>query len=123
MTKKTTAPIDPDSLHITDEEFVDAPRIASSKYDAIFAKLRPGQRLVCPPGVAARLAQTLRVWLQKRGHRPPLVKNRNLCQDGMGGVWWLGAKEQAAPLPTLEPIKPASSVPNAFESYKKRRAG
>lgn len=122
MTKQTTSLIDPASLRIVDEEFLDAPRIAASKYDAIFAKLRPGQRLVCPPGVADRLAQTRRVWLKKRGHRPPLVKNRNLCQDGLGGVWWLGAKEQAQPMPTPAPIEPASSVPNAFESYKKRRA-
>lgn len=38
MTKKT-APIDPASPRIIDDEFVDAPRIASSKYDAIFANL------------------------------------------------------------------------------------
>lgn len=107
MTKKATAPIDMSLLRITDDPYRGRRPAAEGKYDPIFAKITQGKRLVCPSGHAGKIAQLLRKWLQKQGTASPLIRSVDDYGDGMGGVWWLGAKEpktalaKGAPWPTV----------------------
>ena len=93
MTKKIkpghTKHIDPSTLYITDEPFVGRRSVQGSKYDDIFARLPKNQRLVCASGQAARLSQGLRKWLERRGQPGAVVRSKERCDDGKGGVWWL----------------------------------
>ena len=81
--------IDVSKFFITDEPYEENRRYYGSKYDAIFAKLKQNQRLAVPEGTAARVGQGLRKWLEKMGHHRPIVRSKEVCKDGMGGVWWL----------------------------------
>jgi hypothetical protein len=95
--KTNVAPIDPSSLYITDEPFVGGRAVQGSKYDEIFSKLPKNQRLVCATGQAARLSQGLRKWLEKRGHEAAVVRSKERCDDGKGGVWWLDGERAERP--------------------------
>lgn len=116
--------IDPASLKIVDEAYVAERPPQGSKYDEIFSKLKQGQRLVCGAGHAGRLSQQLRVWLRQRGIDAPLVRCKERCNDGNGGVWWLGQKDER----TAKPAKPVKlktkfvSGNNPFEQLAKRAA-
>ena len=95
---KTKAPInflDPSTLRIVDEPYKDGRASPVSKYEPIFSALKPGQRLVCPHGSASRLSAQLRNWLEKKGVKEPIVRARERCDDGEGGVWWI--QEAAKP--------------------------
>ena len=52
------------------------------------------QRMVCPNGSASRLSAQLRNWLEKKGHKEPIVRARERCDDGEGGVWWIKEAEK-----------------------------
>ncbi len=116
--------IDPASLRIVDEEYVGKRAAQGSKYDEIFSVLRQGQRLACGSGHAGRLSQQLREWLRQRGIENPLVRSKERCDDGDGGVWWLGQKDER----TAKPAKPVKlktkfvSGNNPFEQLAKRAA-
>ena len=101
MTKKInpghTKPIDPSTLYITDEPYVGGRSAQVSKYDEIFSKLPKNQRLVCATGQAARLSQGLRKWLERRGQPDAVVRSKECCDDGKGGVWWLDGERAARP--------------------------
>lgn len=89
---KTKTPInflDPSTLRIVDEPYKDGRASPVSKYEAIFSALKPGQRLVCQHGSASRLSAQLRNWLEKKGHKNVIVRARERCDDGLGGVWWI----------------------------------
>ena len=89
---KSKAPInflDPSTLRIVDEPYKDGRASPVSKYEPIFSKLKPGQRIVCPTGYAARLSAQCRNWLEKKGHKNVVVRARERCDDGLGGVWWI----------------------------------
>lgn len=60
---KATDLYDVASLSISNDPFVGRKRKEGSKYDAIFSKLKIGQRLVCHSDAAARLASQLKQWL------------------------------------------------------------
>lgn len=83
---------------------------AGSKYDALFSKLQQGQRIKCPPEAASALGTRLRKWLKREGHPKARVATRKLCEDGAGGVWWLGERE-------AKPERPS----NVFDQLVKRR--
>lgn len=91
MTKAKTPAnfIDPASLHIVDEPYKSSRTTQASKYDAIFSELKPNQRLVCPAGSGSKLSSALKKWLNKKGYQSPLIRARERCEDGNGGVWWL----------------------------------
>lgn len=81
-------------MSVTNESFSAFPvRRAKSKYDDLFRKVAQDMRLKCPPGTSARMAAGLKKWLIQQGHANPIVKSREHCGDGMGGVWWLGEAE------------------------------
>ena len=87
--------LDPSTLRIVDEPHKDGRASPVSKYESIFSALKPGQRLVCPHGSASRLSAQLRNWLEKKGVKEPIVRARERCDDGEGGVWWI--QEAAKP--------------------------
>jgi len=123
MSNKTTktGSIDPASLKIVDEAYVAERPPQGSKYDDIFSRLKQGQRIVCGAGHAGRLSQQLRVWLCQRGIDAPLVRCKERCDDGKGGVWWLGRKDER----TAKPVKLKTkfvSGNNPFEQLVKRAA-
>ena len=86
--------LDPAKLRIVDEPYKDGRATPVSKYETIFSELKPNQRLVCPNGSASRLAAQLRNWLEKKGHKEPIVRARERCDDGQGGVWWIKEAEK-----------------------------
>ena len=122
MSKKYTkqGSIDPASLKIVDEAYVAERPPQGSKYDEIFSKLKQGQRLVCGAGHAGRLSQQLRVWLRQRGIDAPLVRCKERCNDGLGGVWWLGQKEEQPAKPVK--LKTKFAGRNPFAQLEKRAA-
>ncbi len=87
-TKKPFQRIDVQQLRIVDEPYRSG-RCVCSKYDEIFSQLQKGQRLVCQAGHAGKLGNSLKKWLAARGQKAPLVRARERCDDGQGGVWWL----------------------------------
>lgn len=86
--------IDVSKLKIVDEPYVDGRSMTVSKYDAFFATVQPEKRIVCPTGRAGGLGSQLRKWLERQGHTKPIVKSRERCADGNGGVWWIKAQEK-----------------------------
>ena len=113
------APIDLSTLYITDEPFVEGRAAQVSKYETIFSKLPKNQRLVCPSGKAGRIGQSLRDWLEKRGHEAPVVRSKERCDDGKGGVWWLDgerAEQRPCHAKPAEPAERPSRVKTTFAS-------
>lgn len=81
--------IDPSKLRIVDEPYKDGRASPVSKYEPVFSAVKPNQRIVCPAGSAARLAAKFRNWLEKKGNKDVIVRARERCDDGQGGVWWI----------------------------------
>jgi hypothetical protein len=75
-------------LSITD----DPPPVNHAKpgghYSTLFARLQPGQRIVCPPDRARAIGASLKDWLQKRGVSAHVQTCTRYEKDGMGGVWY-----------------------------------
>ena len=94
---KSKAPIqyiDPATLRIVDEPYKDGRATPISKYEPIFSSVCPNQRIVCPAGAGSRLAAQFKKWLENKGHKNPIVRARERCDDGMGGVWWIKEAEK-----------------------------
>ena len=89
------------SLSISNDPFIGRRRKEGSKYDPIFSKLKIGQRLVFHSDAAARLASQLKQWLEKHGHKNPVVRAVSHYGDGKGGVWWM--EVDAAPKGRAKP--------------------
>lgn len=87
--------IDPNALRIVDEAYTDGRATQATKYDAFFQSVPPNKRIQCPQGKASGLASSFRRWLEKRGHKDVVVRSRERCADGLGGVWWV--KEEQKP--------------------------
>lgn len=118
MTKPKLHPntqIDLSTLYITDEPFVGGRTVQGSKYDEIFSRLPKNQRLVCATGQAARISQGLRKWLEKRGHEAAVVRAKERCDDGKGGVWWLDGERAERPS-HAKPAERPSRVKTTFAS-------
>lgn len=87
--------IDVATLRILDEPYTDGRATQKTKYDEFFSGVKPNKRIVCPTGKAGGLASSYRKWLMKRGEKSPVVRSRETCEDGDGGVWWI--KEAVKP--------------------------
>lgn len=98
--------IDVSKLRIVDEPYKDGRSLPVSKYEAFFATVEAGKRIVCPTGRAGGLGSQLRKWLERQGHKNAVVKTRERCPDGDGGVWWVETK--AAPKTVWQPLKKAA---------------
>ena len=102
--KKTTTvytAIDPNELSISNDVYTGRERSSEGKYAELFSKVKQGQRIVCPEGRAGGIAHAYAKWLKKNiGAKHPIVRTKDRCDDGKGGVWWLGEKE----------AKPAATV-------------
>ena len=96
MASKNTpdARIDVASLRVVDEPYADGRAMQATKYDRFFETVQPNKRIQCPHGKAGGLANSFRKWLQKRGHKDVVVKSRERCEDGLGGVWWIKEAEK-----------------------------
>lgn len=95
MKKPTTyQPIDPSELSISNDPYTGRERTNEGKYAEIFRKVKQGQRIHCPPGRAGAIAHAYEQWLLKNvGAKKPVIRTKRKCDDGKGGVWWLGEKE------------------------------
>ena len=110
--------IDLNDLIIDNHEYTGKRDQKVSKYEPLFVKLKQGQRIACPPGKACgAIANNLRKWLQGKGHANPDIRTKRECEDGKGGVWWMG--EQAAK--EAKPAKPKATK-HAWPSVAKRVA-
>ena len=105
MASKNTpdSQIDVTKLRISDDPYNDGRAEQKTKYDEFFASVKPNKRIVCPAGKAGGLASSFRKWLTKRGEKSPVVRSRETCQDGHGGVWWI--KEAAKPATLWQPME------------------
>lgn len=98
---KTYQPIDPSELSISNDEYSGRERTHEGKYADIFSRVKQGQRIVCPEGRAGGIAHAYAKWLQHNiGAKKPIIRTKDRCPDGKGGVWWLGEKD----------AKPATTV-------------
>lgn len=86
--------IDPSALSIVDEPYTDGRSRPVSKYEEIFSQLEQDKRLRCPAGTACKLSGRLKHWLAKQGHKDAVVRARERCDDGQGGVWWIKPDEK-----------------------------
>ena len=95
MKKPTTyQPLDPAELSISNDAYTGRERSSEGKYAELFSKVKQGQRIVCPEGRAGGIAHAYAKWLKKNiGAKQPIVRTKDRCDDGKGGVWWLGEKE------------------------------
>ena len=92
--KKPIQYLDPSKLRVVDEPYKDGRASPVSKYEPVFSVVKPNQRIVCPAGSAARLSAQYRNWLEKKGHKNVVVRARERCNDGEGGVWWIKEAEK-----------------------------
>lgn len=101
MTKKAYSPIDPSELSISNDPYIGRSYTTEGKYAHIFSKVKQGQRIVCPENRASGIAHAYMKWLKANiGAKQPIVRTKDRCDDGKGGVWWLGEKD----------AKPAATV-------------
>lgn len=70
-------------------------RMVKSKYHDVFEAMQQGQRIVCPPGTAARIATQYRKWLAQRDIKAE-VRAFERCDDGKGGVWLVSITKPVA---------------------------
>ncbi len=99
---KTNKPISPaqhidlGDLSICSDPIPEHRKLVGSKYDELFAKLKPGEAIKCPPGAApARIATSLRKYLE----RNKIAADIRTCADygdGKGRVWLLNKPKAAA---------------------------
>ena len=99
---KNNTPIDVSTLQIIDEPHKDARIEKKTKYDEFFERVPQNQRIQCPSGKAGGLASCLRKWLIKRGHNP-IIKSRERCDDGLGGVWMVEKDQKRQPVTSNKP--------------------
>lgn len=89
-----------ETMGIDEMPFESTRVVSESKYLALFSSLKQGQRLYCHPEAAARISSGLRKWLMKhRGCKNPRVTAKTRCEDGKGGVWWLGERPEKTASP------------------------
>jgi hypothetical protein len=86
--------VNADEISITNDPLPER-RVRDSKYDAMFATLKPGQSLRAPTKSIGSVAQGLRKWMQKNGQETvgrikSVVKYEG--DAGFGRIWLL-AKE------------------------------
>lgn len=87
--------IDPSELAIANDP-PPSKRYTQRKLDPIFAKLKPGQCLKCPSGVASNVGTQLRKFVKRRGLPGRVLVTSHYEADGMGRVWLLPAEEHTA---------------------------
>lgn len=110
MSKSNPGRIDVTKLTIDDTPYTDGRSTPESKFEPIFSQLPVGKRLQCEPGDASRISAALKKWLERKGRKAPIVRAKERCDDGMGGVWWLGHKEQEKPKTKLVGVNPFSQL-------------
>lgn len=104
MTKKKTpspaaTPAAPAfDVELTDEPYTPRDRTAVSKYAQFFETVQKNKRIKCETKKVGAIAKALETWLNKHVCEDALIRTRQVCPDGMGGIWWLGERD-AAPAP------------------------
>lgn len=76
------------ALEITDDEYTDGRSAVISKYDQLFAKMKPGQRIKCDGEEIGKVSNALKKYLEKN-KLEGIVRAKARHTDGQGGVWWL----------------------------------
>lgn len=94
MSKPTSNATTYVSVEIVDEPYQG--RYMPSKYDDIFDRLRPNQRIKCQSGQAQKIGNALKKHLKKRLIEGLVVRHIERCHDGHGGIWMLFADKSAA---------------------------
>lgn len=56
------------------------------KYDAFFAKLQPGQCVVCKAEEAGKVSNAMRSYYRRQG-MAAVVRSKSKCEDGAARVW------------------------------------
>lgn len=100
-----TTPVDVDMLEITNDPCT-ASRSASSKYDELFAQVKPGQAIKCESQHTAKVSTALKNWISRRGlFNLKVASNSHYHKDGKGRVWLLQKDEDSNQKPIPSPKK------------------
>ena len=67
-------------------------RLISSKYDATFAELHPGQCVKTEPENVQKVAGAMKNWIRKKGRTDVVVRIVGKMDDGFGRVYMMPAK-------------------------------
>ena len=86
--------VDLSDVQLTKEPYTQR-RNVNSKYADIFSRVSKNERIKCPAGKAGGIGHTLRSWLNRHVCDDAIVTTRERCDDGYGGVWWMGEREEA----------------------------
>lgn len=85
--------VDVDSLVICADTPVFKRFQTTSKYEAFFDKMKPGQCVKCLPEQAGQVSGALESYLKRNGISARVKSTCNYPADGQGRVWWLNKKE------------------------------
>lgn len=95
MTKENTAAqiIQASDLSIGNDPLPTGRAQPEGKYTAIFAKLKPGQCIICPTGSANSIGQALRKWADANRPNHRVSATQAYPSDGLGRVWLLSTEK------------------------------
>lgn len=102
---KQTSTQAPD-LVVTDEAYMPRDHATPSKYAEFFEGVQKNKRIKCAPERVSTVSHAFRRWLNQHVCEDAIVRTRTTCPDGMGGIWWLGEREDkpaSKPAPTTPP--------------------
>lgn len=102
-------------ITIDDHPYSAHRRPVGGKYTEFFNQLKIGQRLRCRPEAAKNIINALEAHLKARGHAAPHCSYKTRCEDGHGGVWWLGEKPRP-PLRHGLRVSNNAAADNAFDA-------
>ena len=90
--KRKAQPSNPDTLEICNDPLKDGRAEYGTKYDAILAKLKPGQAIKCQTAEVGRVAGAVRKWIETKNLKHHKVRSTRDYGDGMARVWMLVVK-------------------------------
>lgn len=91
--RKQTNYVDIATLVICDDP-LPTRRVNKLKYAEVFAKLKPGQCIVCDPIHSAKIAHALNTWVDKHGLKFMVRTTNRYEKDGKGRVWLLAPEKR-----------------------------
>ena len=93
-TNKPMQLIDPGALEICNDPLPARRTTPEGKYTQLFARMKYGQSLKCPPGSAPKIATALKKWLEVNKKPGSVRSTLRYAEDGTGRVWLLEPEKQ-----------------------------
>jgi hypothetical protein len=104
--RAATGPPKGESMFEIDSTPFPAKHLMSSKYDATFSDMRPGQCIKTELENVQKVAGAMKKWLEKKGRADMVVRLIRKMDDGFGRVYMMPAKPmKMADLPSRKVAK------------------